>query len=146
MTMPGAPCIYYGDEIGMTGGHEPGSRGAFPWHDEESWDHDLHDFYKRAIAMRHQHPALRTGGFKNLHARGNIYAFARTLGDEEMIVVFNIGVRTSTVDLKMPDTTASADKFDAVWGQGSYVTEQGNLTGVSVPGRSALVLKRKEAN
>jgi neopullulanase len=146
MTMPGAPCIYYGDEIGMTGGHEPASRAAFPWDEEESWDHDLHDFYKNAIAMRHQHPALRTGDFKTLHARGNIYAFGRTLGAEEMIVIFNIGVRTSTFDLKLPDTTREAASFDAVWGQGSYVAEQGNLLGVSVPGRSALVLKRKEAN
>ena len=33
LTHPGAPCVYYGDEIGMTGGREPASRGAFPWDD-----------------------------------------------------------------------------------------------------------------
>ncbi len=32
-THPGAPCVYYGDEIGMTGGKDPASRGAFPWDD-----------------------------------------------------------------------------------------------------------------
>ena len=32
MTYPGAPSIYYGDEIGMAGGHDPANRGAFPWH------------------------------------------------------------------------------------------------------------------
>ena len=32
MIYPGAPSIYYGDEIGMTGGHDPANRGAFPWH------------------------------------------------------------------------------------------------------------------
>ena len=36
MTMPGAPCIYYGDEIGMSGGHDPDCRGAFPWQDEDA--------------------------------------------------------------------------------------------------------------
>lgn len=146
MTMPGAPCIYYGDEIGMTGGHEPESRGAFPWDEEESWDYDLYDFYKRAIAMRHQHPALRTGDFKELYARGNIYAFARTLGNEEMIVAFNVGVRRSSFDLNLPDTTGSQDSFEAVWGQRNYIAEDRKLLGVSVPGRSALVLKRKEEN
>ncbi len=40
MTYPGAPCIYYGDEIGLTGGKDPGCRKAFPW-DENRWDADL---------------------------------------------------------------------------------------------------------
>ena len=31
MTLPGAPCIYYGDEVGMEGGHDPDCRRAFPW-------------------------------------------------------------------------------------------------------------------
>ena len=30
-TLPGAPCIYYGDEIGLSGGNDPANRGAFPW-------------------------------------------------------------------------------------------------------------------
>jgi cyclomaltodextrinase len=37
MTYPGAPCIYYGDEIGMEGRHDPACRGAFPW-DDRQWD------------------------------------------------------------------------------------------------------------
>jgi cyclomaltodextrinase len=41
MIYPGAPSIYYGDEIGMTGGHDPANRGAFPWHAPDTWDRDL---------------------------------------------------------------------------------------------------------
>ena len=41
MTYPGAPSIYYGDEIGMTGGHDPANRGAFPWHKPDTWDTGL---------------------------------------------------------------------------------------------------------
>ncbi|MBT8211979.1 MAG: glycoside hydrolase family 13 protein, partial [Acidimicrobiia bacterium] len=37
LTAPGAPGIYYGDEIGLTGGEEPASRNAFPWHDRDMW-------------------------------------------------------------------------------------------------------------
>jgi glycosidase len=37
---PGAPAIYYGDEIGLTGGKDPECRGAFPW-DEKHWNNDL---------------------------------------------------------------------------------------------------------
>src|SRR4029078_12092089 len=35
-TLPGAPCIYYGDEVGLTGGKDPESRKAFPW-DPARW-------------------------------------------------------------------------------------------------------------
>ena len=38
MTLVGAPCIYYGDEIGMRGGHDPLNRGAFPWDKTATWD------------------------------------------------------------------------------------------------------------
>jgi hypothetical protein len=36
-------------------------------------------FYRRAIALRHHTPALRTGAFQRLHAEGGIDVFARTL-------------------------------------------------------------------
>ena len=39
MTMPGAPCLYYGTEIGMDGGPDPDCRRAFPW-DPQSWNHE----------------------------------------------------------------------------------------------------------
>src|SRR5262249_35908155 len=36
-TLPGAPCIYSGDEVGVEGGIDPDNRRAFPW-DETRWD------------------------------------------------------------------------------------------------------------
>jgi glycosidase len=54
-------------------------RAAFPWQDPSQWDHDLLAFYRRAIALRHHTPALRTGAFQRLHAEGGIDVFARTL-------------------------------------------------------------------
>ena len=60
LTYPGAPCIYYGDEIGLDGRHDPDCRKAFPC-DENRWNHDLRDFFKRCIALRWAHPALRRG-------------------------------------------------------------------------------------
>ena len=43
-TLPGSPCIYYGDEIGMQGFEDPFNRGYFKWQDTEC---DLHLFYKK---------------------------------------------------------------------------------------------------
>ena len=69
MTYPGAPSIYYGDEIGMQGGHDPANRAAFPWHDTDSWDHDLLGYFQRLISLRSSRTALRRGAFRVL-ARG----------------------------------------------------------------------------
>ena len=40
-TFPGAPCIYYGDEIGMVGGPDPDCRGSFPWERRSTWNEDI---------------------------------------------------------------------------------------------------------
>jgi neopullulanase len=146
MTMPGAPCIYYGDEIGMTGSHDPGSRGAFPWHEKQTWDENLLDFHRRAIAMRHRHPALRIGAFEVLRAKNHIYAFGRALDDEQMIVVFNVSTKATTIDLPLTDMTGKDGQFQAVWGEGHFTAENGKLIDVKIPKRSVLVLKRKKGD
>ena len=35
-TMPGSPCIYYGTEIAMEGGHDPDCRRCMPWQELDS--------------------------------------------------------------------------------------------------------------
>src|SRR6185369_4935010 len=65
MTYPGAPCIYYGDEIGISGEHDPYCRKPFLW-DESKWDTSLRSYVKEAIALRKQYPALRRGDFRHL--------------------------------------------------------------------------------
>lgn len=67
MTSMGVPCIYYGDEIGMDGGDDPDCRKCMEW-DEDKQDKELFDFYKLMIALRKEHPALRTGRMRFLFA------------------------------------------------------------------------------
>lgn len=144
MTMPGAPCIYYGDEIGMSGGDDPECRAAFPWHDREQWDRELLAFYRKAIALRHRYPALRTGTFQTLYARGGRYAFGRKLGDQKLIVAFNVNSRATQFDLPLAEVTGLSGCFEAVWNQGTYLAQNGRLASVRVPARDALVLLHKE--
>lgn len=50
-TSPGTPTIYYGDEIGLTGDHDPDNRRCMLW-DTASWDYDFYTFTKRLIEIR----------------------------------------------------------------------------------------------
>ena len=101
MTYPGAPSIYYGDEIGMQGGHDPANRGAFPWHKPETWDTELLHEFQRLISLRRARPSLRRGTFQILHAAGDLFAHARQLGDETVIVVFNTARSHRRLDLAL---------------------------------------------
>jgi cyclomaltodextrinase / maltogenic alpha-amylase / neopullulanase len=99
LTLPGAPSIYYGDEIGLTGGKEPGSRAAFPWDRPATWDEDALAYHRQFIALRHALPALRQGDFRRvfpiLHeddpTNGCVAAFLRTTPAETVLVAVNIG-------------------------------------------------------
>jgi glycosidase len=60
VTWPGAPLIYYGDEVGVTGGADPENRTAFDW-SGHTWDRHQQELLSRAIRLRHATCALRDG-------------------------------------------------------------------------------------
>lgn len=67
LTFMGTPCIFYGDEIGLTGGEDPDCRKCMEW-DEDKQDRELFDFYKLLIALRRKHEVLVSGSFRFLRA------------------------------------------------------------------------------
>jgi cyclomaltodextrinase / maltogenic alpha-amylase / neopullulanase len=117
MTMPGAPCLYYGDEIGLSSGPAPYCRAAFPWQAPQARDRELLAFYRQALALRHRYPVLRTGTFQTLSARGAVYAFGRTLPTQAAVVVFNVGTAPVTLDLPLGggDMRGSASRPCGAW-------------------------------
>jgi cyclomaltodextrinase len=140
MTMPGAPCIYYGDEIGLSAGDDPYCRGAFPWHKEQEWDQELLAFYWRATALRHRYPILRTGTFHSLYAEDRVYAFSRKLDDQEAIVIFNTA--TSAISLSIPVQGIDATTMFQVWPEHRKRPSRvrnGHLA-LTLPARAAVVL------
>jgi cyclomaltodextrinase len=58
--LPGVPCVYYGTEVGLSGGAEPDCREAFPWGDPQAWSQDLREFIASLAALRREQPALRS--------------------------------------------------------------------------------------
>ena len=138
MTMPGAPCIYYGDEIGMTGATDPFSRQAFPWADKSQWNLPLLEFFQRAGALRRQRAVLRTGDFTPVHADRNVFAFQRRLEKDAAVVVFNRGKKDAKVNIALPDQQ-DGQEFHDVWNGGTLQVQGKTLKAVCVPPRSAAV-------
>jgi neopullulanase len=88
--LPGAPCIYYGDEIGLTGGNDPANRAGFPW-DEDRWASDLRAFVRATIGLRAAEPALRHGATTAIGADGPAMALERRLDPARIILALNPG-------------------------------------------------------
>jgi cyclomaltodextrinase len=103
MTLPGAPSIYYGDEIGMTGEQDPANRGAFPWDDVGGWDRSLLADISGAARLRHEHPVLRRGATRIVAAESRTVAYVRWSGEEAALVVVNAGDEPSSIDLVLPE-------------------------------------------
>jgi len=140
MTMPGAPCIYYGDEVGLSAGGDPYCRAAFPWLDESSWDHNLLAFYRDATALRHNHSVLRTGTFEFVYAEGKVIAFQRKLDEQEAVVIFNAGHEHAQLQISAEGIQAGA--FTQVWplhSKTDYEMHDGILNLIAPP-RDALIL------
>jgi cyclomaltodextrinase len=140
MTMLGAPCIYYGDEIGLSAADDPYCRGAFPWEDEASWDNDLLAYYRQITALRHGFPVLRRGSFEPLYAQGQVYAFRRRLAGYEALVLVNAAATETAVDLPLPADSAGA--FIQAWPDVETKIRhapQQHLA-ISLPPRAGLVL------
>ncbi len=98
MTMPGAPCIFYGDEIGLAGEQDPACRAAFPW-DRAAWDEALLAYLRALVALRHAEPVLRRGDLRPLTAHGMVSAYLRDGGDGAMLIALNAGEEPAQLDV-----------------------------------------------
>ncbi|MGH2594050.1 MAG: alpha-amylase family glycosyl hydrolase, partial [Anaerolineae bacterium] len=139
-TYPGAPCIYYGDEIGLEGKHDPDCRKAFPW-DQDKWDHDLLAFVKRCIALRKTHPALRRGSVHRLHAQDGVYVFGRKLDAETLLIALNAASGTRSIDVSLSALGFGGGSLSDVWSDAQYPVADGTLRDLKLAPRSGVVLK-----
>jgi neopullulanase len=139
MTYPGAPSIYYGDEIGMEGGHDPGCRGGFPW-DESEWNQDLREYVRRCIALRKAKPALRRGDLTWLWAGQGAVAYGRRLDAETLLVLLNGSYRQVTADLPVGGYFDDGSLLRDVWHGEQVIVGQGRLR-VRIPPRAGKVLE-----
>lgn len=140
MTLPGAPCIYYGGEIGMSAGDDPYCREAFPWGDKSDWDLDLLQFYREVCDLRNSQKVLRTGDFSTLYAAGRQWVYRRRLGSQSAFVGFNAAAKASTFqfDTGMNDSAGLVVHWSV--GGCKITAQSGTHVSVRVSPRTAFVL------
>ncbi len=107
-TVPGVPCIYYGDEAGMEGYRDPFNRLPYPWGKE---DNDLLEHYRRVGKIRINEKLYKDGYFDIVECTQNLLAFARYNEKEFVLTIVNRGNQKlhidSNVDLKNIETNRS---------------------------------------
>jgi neopullulanase len=139
-TLPGAPCVYYGDEVGLAGGIDPDCRRAFPWNPAR-WESDLLDATQATFALRRAEPALRADGLAMLAAEGGALAFERRAGERRLAVAINAGDSPTSLALGPAGTDAKvllSTGRARMTPPGLNATE-GSLT-IQLPRRSAAVV------
>lgn len=104
----GSPCIYYGDEIGMQGYRDPFNRRTYPWDRLEASQKEHLDFYREATGLRRQYPVLRTGAYRTLFAKNNVYIFERFLTSDGLDFFGNacVGPRHVVIAVNRSDSEA----------------------------------------
>ena len=93
-TLPGAPCIYYGDEAGMTGYRDPFNRAYYPWGREDT---DLISFYRSLARVKKNTPALKRGTVLVLEAGGGRLMLLRQYEGKNVAVCCNRSERPWTL-------------------------------------------------
>ena len=91
-TLPGAPTIYYGDEVAMTGDDDPDDRRTYPWYNLGGKpDITMYGHYQALAVLRKLTPALTSGDLKVLFPddASGLVAYARKTSNQAAVVIIN---------------------------------------------------------
>jgi glycosidase len=156
LTTRGVPQLYYGDEIGMTGGDEPTTRrdfpGGFPGDARNAFtkagrtpeEQDLFDHVRKMARLRSELEPLRRGALLNLYVSEQQYAYARATERAAAIVVINNGSQEAAVEFKvaplnLQDGSVLVDRL----GTNADLLIRNGVFKINMPPRTASIYTRK---
>ncbi len=146
-TLAGAPTVYYGDEVGMTGADDPDDRRTYPWADlGGSPDTQLLAHYTALAGIRRDNAVLRTGDFLALLAADSagVAAYGRKTASQAAVVVLNRGGSAATVDVPVAGYLRDGVAFTSAYAIGSGASASAasaaGVVRVTVPANGALLL------
>jgi glycosidase len=142
MTYPGSPAIYYGDEVGLTGGDDPYNRGTYPWADRGGHPDEamLADF-RRLTRLRRDLAVLRHGTLlAPLHVDEHVVVLARREAAAWAITATNNADVPRTLQVALPEGAPATGWTDALARTPAKVDTAGRTLTLAVPPRFGVVL------
>ena len=145
LSMPGVPCVYYGDEAGLEGCADPFCRRTYPWGREDA---DMVAYYRRLIRLRKENPVLMTGECRVFSPCEDVLAvrrafeggkdvFGEARGDAVAITMINRSAQPVTVFLTKEDVQGREVLLS---GTGAELLPTGGSFSVRVPGLRGITL------
>ena len=102
LTTPGAPTIYYGDEIGMTGAQDPDNRRMFPDLAKlTSAEKSVQEHVSKLNSLRTKHPAIRYGSRRAIQADRDQYAVVRAYLNDRVLILYNRSEKPAQLELDL---------------------------------------------
>lgn len=141
-TLPGSPNLYYGSELGMTGGEDPEMRAPMRW-DLVTADNDELNWTRKLIELHRQHRALRVGNFRLVSA-DKLLAFERYTDrvQDTVVVIANPGPSEVTESILIANSKLMNGSLmtDLLGKRGNSTRIMAAMTTVTLPASSFLVL------
>ena len=152
LTTRGTPQLYYGDEIGMTGGSDPDNRrdfpGGFPGDPRDAFNASgrskkqaaVFDHVQRVLAARAAHSALRGPSTSFALATETVIAYVRENGSERAIVVINTGSSAARPNIPVSDFFADGVTLSDALGSGAGGTVASGALKIKVKAKTGVIL------
>jgi cyclomaltodextrinase / maltogenic alpha-amylase / neopullulanase len=142
MTYPGSPAIFYGDEVGVTGGPDPMNRGTYPWADLGGHpDTALLADFRRLARLRGDLAVLRHGVLlAPLHVDAQLVVLARRDGAAWAVTATNNGAVARTVTVTLPADAPATGWVDALTHRTAPADARARTLTLVVPARFGTVL------
>ena len=96
-TLYGVPSLYYGDEAGVEGGHDPFCRLPYPWGREEQ---ELISHYRKLGEIRRAYEVFRDGDFRFIKAENGFVAYERCSEDQRIVIAANRSSSAVSLELE----------------------------------------------
>jgi len=143
-TLPGIPMIYYGEEIGMTGGWDPLNRAPMIW-DESKWNREIVYFHKKMISFRNSRPELNGGKYEDLSEwlDNGVIAFLRygRQPEDYSLTIINPTNESKNFELFVPYSHMYGEVImKDYFGDGSAVSEDSCLPVSIKPGQCSVYI------